>query len=172
MITCAALDTRLESYLAGRLSSAEAEALEAHAGGCERCAELLEHRSRLPVRLPREVPPAPADREAMLVAIGSRGKAVRRSHWFVPTAIAAGLLLAFSMLMPTAKSGQRRALAGSPAALAAERADGEFRQLDAARAELRAALVDAPDDPMLQRTLDRLDAQRRSLENLIREFET
>jgi anti-sigma factor RsiW len=172
VITCTVLDSQLESYLAGRLGAAEAEALEAHAGGCERCAELLEQRSRLTIQLPREVQPAPATREAVLAAIGARGKVARRNRWFVPAAIAAGLLLAFSVMMPTTKSGQRRTFAGSPAALAAERADGEFQQLDAARAELRAALVAAPDDPMLRRTLDRLDAQRRSLENLIREFET
>jgi hypothetical protein len=172
VIDCSALNTQLDAYLAGRLGNAGAEALEAHAAGCERCGDLLEARSRLPVSLPRELPPDPGGRETLLVAIRARGTGRQRVRWWVPTAIAAGLLLALGVTMPTTKSGQGPVLAGSPGALAADRADAEFQQLDAARAELRAALVEAPGDPMLRQTLDRLEAQRRALENLILEFET
>lgn len=172
MMSCAMLDSQLEDYLVGRLAPRDAERVEAHAGECERCAAILEDRSRLTVTLPHEVVPEPRHRDAVLARVSAQRKTRRRAQWFIPTAIAAGLLLAFSMIMPTTKSGQRRAPAGSPGALAVERADGEFHQLDAARAELRDAIAKAPNDPMLQRSLQRLDAQRRSLENLIREFES
>lgn len=171
-MTCAAFDAQLEDYLAGRLPVAAAEALEAHAAECARCAPILEAQSRLDLALPRELTPDPRLREEVLARIASRGSAAQRRRWFVPVAIAAGVLLVLNLTRPPVKSGQRRPVYGSPAALAAESADAQFLQLDAARAELRAAIVKAPGDVTLQRALERLDAQRRSLENLIREFES
>jgi hypothetical protein len=97
---------------------------------------------------------------------------VRSRRWVIPTAIAAGLLVVFGLTRPPVKSGQAPPTAGSPAAIAAERADGQFQQLDAARAELREALRSSPGDAGLRQALDRLDAQRRSLENLVQEFES
>lgn len=172
MSECAALDAQLERYLAGTLSPGEADALELHAAECERCGPVLEARSRLDWSLIKEVAPDPLHRDRIMAQVASRRQATRRRQWFLPVAMAASALLAFGLMRPSVKSGQRSPVAGSPAAIAAERADGEFRQLDAARAELRDAIAKAPNDPMLQRALQRLDAQRKSLESLIREFES
>jgi hypothetical protein len=171
MTTCRSFDAHLEAYLAGHLAAAEAEALEIHAAACDRCGPVMESRTRLPERLPLEVTPAPSHRQHVLERLGAQ-RTRRRGVWWVPVAIAAGLVLAFGLMRPPVKSGQGPPVHGSPAAIAAERADGEFRQLDAARAELRDAIAKRPGDPMLQRALQRLDAQRKSLENLIQEFES
>jgi hypothetical protein len=172
MTTCAVFDAQMERYLSGSLSAAEAEALELHAGECERCGPVMESRTRLERVLPPELVPDPARRDAVLTAIATRTHQARRGRWWVPAVMAAGLMLAFGLTRPRAKSGQLPPVAGSPAAIAAERADGEFRQLDAARAELRDAIAKSPRDPVLLRALERLDAQRKSLENLIQEFES
>jgi hypothetical protein len=171
MITCAACDAQVDAYLGGRLSEAEAAALELHASECDRCGPMLESRTRLPLALSVEVAPDPLHRERVLAQVHRR-RGRRRATWWVPVAVAAGLVLAFGLMRPPVKSGQGPAIAGSPAAIAAERADGEFQQLDAARAELRDALAKSPRDPMLLRALERLDAQRKSLENLVQEFES
>jgi hypothetical protein len=172
MNACEVLGQQLDRYLAGQLSDVEATALEQHAAGCERCGPLLETRSRLDQRLTTEVSPDPADRRRVLDRIVARRSARRGRRWVMPLAIAAGLVLAFGLTRPPVKSGQRPTIEGLPAAMAAERADSEFRRLDAARAELRDALAKQPGDPILQQALERLDAQRKSMENLIREFES
>ena len=172
MTTCAIVEAQLEQYLSGGLSASDSEALELHAAECAHCGPIMEARTRLDQVLPKEVAPDPARRTVVLAAVASRRAASRRRRWWVPVATAAGLLLAFGLLRPNTKSGQLPPVAGSPAAIAAERADGEFRQLDAARAELREAITKSPGDPMLVRALERLDAQRKSLEHLIQEFES
>jgi hypothetical protein len=172
MNACEVLGQQLDRYLAGQLPDVEATALEEHAAGCERCGPLVETRSRLDQRLPTEVSPDPADRKRVLDRIVARGRARRRRRWVMPVAIAAGLVLAFGLTRPPVKSGQRPPADWLPATMAAERADGEFRRLDAARAELRDALTRQPGDPMLEQALARLDAQRKAMENLIREFES
>ncbi len=172
MITCVVVDAQLDRYLTGALPSSESDALELHASTCERCGPMLEERGRLDVLLARELPLEPAARDLVMTRIASQPRTTGRRHWWVPVAMAASVLLAVSVTRPGVKSGQRPQVAGSPAAIAAERADGEFRHLDAAQAELRDAIAKAPHDAMLQRALERLDAQRKSLENLIREFES
>ena len=172
MSTCATVAAQLEPYLAGQLSEADSEALELHASECDRCGPLLEERGRLDLALAREVAIDPVHRDRVMTRIASRQRAVTRRQWWVPVAMAASALLVFGLLRPPVKSGQGPVVEGSPAAIAAERADGEFRHLDAARAELRDAIAKSPDDPMLHRALERLDAQRKSLENLIREYES
>jgi hypothetical protein len=162
----------LERYLAGALPADQAEALEAHAGACDRCATILEARSRIEVAWPTERTPDASVRQAVLARIQQHERAQRRRRWAIPVSIAATLLVVFGLTRPPVKSGQRPPVAGSPAALAVERADGEFRRLDAARAELREAIAKQPGDVMLQRALQRLDAQRQSLEHLVREFES
>ena len=57
-------------------------------------------------------------------------------------------------------------------ALAIERADAELKALDAAEAELSAALRAAPGDGDLQTALSRIVLQRKALEALIKEFES
>lgn len=172
MTTCTVFDARVELYLAGELSPGEVEALEQHASECERCGPVMESRTRLDQALGKELAPDPVHRDVVLAAVAARRSRSRRRQWWVPAAMAAGVLMALGLLRPDVKSGQRPPVEGSPAALAAERADGEFRQLDAARAELRDAIAKSPSDPMLLRALERLDAQRKSLENLIQEFES
>jgi hypothetical protein len=172
MMTCAELDARLPRYLDGTLEPEACEALEIHAGDCERCAPILEERTRRSVPLAFELAPGASHREAVLARVARSPHSVRSRRWAIPMAIAAGLLVVFGLTRPPVKSGQAPPAAGSPAAIAAERADGQFQQLDAARAELREALRSSPGDPGLQQALDRLDAQRRSLENLVQEFES
>ena len=149
------LTTGEVSYLAGGLPTDAMEAFEAHAGECDRCAAILERRSRLEQVLPREVTPDPHQRSRVLDRVATMQRAQRRRRWAIPMTIAASLVVVFGLTRPQVKSGQRPPVAGSPAAIAAERADGEFQRLDAAREELRAALAEQPGDAMLQRALQR-----------------
>ena len=135
MMSCAAFDGQLEHYLTARLAEEDATSLEAHAAECERCGAILEARTRLTIGLVPELVPDPRHRVAVLSQIAKQPHGRRRAQWFFPTAIAAALLLSVSLMRPGTKSGQGGPLTGSPAALAAERADGQFRQLDAARTE-------------------------------------
>lgn len=171
MIDCPALDAHLDDYLAGRLDEATATALEAHAGGCDRCAGLLEARTRLDIALPSEIEPPPALRAAVLAHVPRR-VGFRRARWLVPPALAAMLLLGLMLTRPVTKGAQARPSDNLPGAMAASRADGEFARLAKARGEVAAALRASPGDPALQDALDRLDNQRRILEDIVREYES
>ncbi len=171
MIDCTALDAHLADYLAGRLDDATASALERHAGECDRCAALLEARTRLDVTLPPELDPPPALRAAIL-AHPPRRRPARRVRWLVPPALAAMLLLGLMFTRPVTKGAQGRPVENVPGAMAASRADGEFARLATARGEVAAALRASPGDRALQDALDRLDNQRRTLENIVREYES
>jgi anti-sigma factor RsiW len=170
MSDCDTLDRQFDEYLAGRLAPEAAQAIEDHAGACERCAPMVEQRTRLTVALPVEVSPPAGLREAVLhhVVAHPRG---RQRRWLVPAAIAAGLVIGFALLRPTPKRAMMPASA-NPAAMAAARADGEFHRLATARSEVEAALRQSPGDAELEAALVRLDAQRRRLENLVLEFES
>ncbi len=169
MTDCTTLDRQLDDYLAGRLAEEDAVALESHAGGCDRCAALLEPLTRLDVTLPLELTPPPELRSAVLAVVAPRS---RRFRWLIPPAIAAALLLAFAIATPTPKSALAPPEPDRSAQLAARRADREFRQLAVARREVEAALASSPASGELRDALARLDAQRRALENLVREFDS
>lgn len=163
------IDTRLDAYLAGALTAAEAEALEAHAAECEACAALLDARTRLPItQLAREIVPDPAVRDAVMQAVRALPRQ-RASRWLLPAAIAAGVLVAITLARPPVK-GAQSPVSVLTASLAEERTRGQLQQLDAAREEIRLALVDAPDDLDLLAARDRLAAQRNALANLVKEF--
>ena len=138
MTQCSTVDAQLDAYLRGSLPEAEATALERHAAECARCGPLVEERSRLDLLLPKEVAPPPHQRERVLARVAAHGRS-HRARWWIPAAMAAGLLLAIGLMRPPAKHGQRPATPGLPAAMAAERADGEFQRLDA---RLHRQLVD------------------------------
>lgn len=163
------LDGQLADYLAGRLAEADAEALEAHAGSCERCGALLEAATRLELDLSAAVAPPPEIRAAVLGQLHPRRLPTRR--WLVPAAIAATLVIGFALTRPTPKSAMIPRSA-NPAAIAASRADGEFDRLATARREVEAALRVDPGNGELEAALVRLDDQRRRLERLVMEFES
>lgn len=171
MTDCHDLDRQLAGYLAGRLDDTTATALEVHAGGCERCATLLEERTQLDLRLPREIPPPAGVRERVLRHARFAPVRSSPSRWWIPAAIAASLLIAFTLLRPTPKSAMIPRSA-DPAAIAAARADGELARLAAARREVEAALRADPGNAELEAALVRLDGQRRQLENIVLEFES
>ncbi len=170
MIQCPAVAGRLDDYLAGRLAEAEAAAIEEHAGGCDRCAALLEARTRLPVGLPTEIAPPSMVRDAVLAALPRRRRS--RLRWLVPPAIAAALVLGFALTHPTPKSALAGAGVDPSAQMAAVRADRELDRLDAARDEIEAALASSPGRVELRDALTRIDVQRRTLERLVGEYQS
>lgn len=87
-------------------------------------------------------------------------------------AIAAGVVLTALVLTPERKPAQQPAGEGSPAALARASAAPPLAMLDAAAAELSAALEAAPNDPGLEDALARLESQRSSLLTLVEEFDS
>lgn len=171
MMDCHALDRQMADYLAGNLDESAALALEAHAGGCERCAALLESATRREMSLPREVAPPAAVRAAVLARIARVRPTPRRRRWVMPAVAAAALVIGFALTRPASKSAMVPRSA-DPAAIAAARADSEFERLAAARTEIEAALSESPGDADLEAALARLDAQRRQLEHIVMEFET
>lgn len=175
MTDCVTLEASIGAYLAGRLAPAEAEAIEAHAASCDRCAELLEARTRLPVALPREVPPPTATRAATLrrVAVATRRRRTRRV--VLPTAIAASLLVVWGVTRPADKAAMMRAReALSPMAMAESRAFAEFEALATARREVEEALAEAPPEARqrLEAQRDRLARQYDQLVALVQAFES
>lgn len=171
MITCAAFDAQIGAYLACGLTVREAEALESHAAECDRCGPILEVRGRLDVALPPELPVAGSHRAMVLSRVAMNRRDRKHSRWLIPTTIAAGLVMVFALATPGTKSAQRSGMSPS-GQLATSRADAQFKELEAARAELTRALADAPDDPHLKSALSRLDAQRRALASLVKEFDS
>lgn len=159
MIDCVTLEARIATYLAGGLGPTEAEALEDHAASCARCAELLERRTRLPIALPRELPPPVATRAATLRRIAVAGRRRRTRRVALPAAIAASLLLVWGATRPADKAAMMRARESlGPLAMAESRAFAEFEALATARREVEAALAEATPDGR-----ERLEARRARL---------
>lgn len=175
MIDCATLEARLDAYLAGRLLAAEAEALEDHAGSCARCAEILEQRTRLPVMLPRELPPPAGVRAATLrrISVGTRR---RRTRQVVRSAaIAAALLIVWGITRPDDKSAMMRARESeSPLAMAESRAFAEFEALARAQRQVETAIAAADPDgrARLEEQRARLARQYDQLVALVEAFES
>ncbi len=174
MMTCAGFDVALVDYLAGGLGEAEAFAIEDHAGGCERCAALLEEASRLPVAFSPEVQP-PADlRRMTLDAVAHRRGRGRAVRWLVPPAIAALVVLGFGLSMPKSKAARMREYESrSPHALAQSRAFPEFERLGSARSELERLRERAGADERarLDRRLRLVERQYNRLVTMVEEFE-
>lgn len=172
MMDCTRLDEVLAEYLAGRLAEDEAADLEQHAAECARCAPRLEEATRLPGDWRREVAPPPAVRTEVLAAIRPRRAAAPPvPRWFIPAVAAAIVLVVLNLGAPRSKSGQVP-LKSPSAAMAAERADEQFKALDAAEEELTAALRDRPDTAVIRQALTRVAAQRRALESLVKEYDS
>ena len=70
-MTCAELRLRLDDYVGGRLSDAEAAALESHLESCAACEALLESEAA-PVDAIRSLPRAVSPREDLWPGIGAR----------------------------------------------------------------------------------------------------
>jgi len=175
MTDCVALDARIGAYLAGRLAPDEAEAIEAHAASCDRCAELLEARTRLTVALPRELPPPIATRTATLrrAAIATRRRRTRRV--VLPAAIAASLLVAWGVTRRADKAAVMRSReALSPLPMAESRAFAEFEALATARREVEEAVAQASPEARqrLEAQRDRLARQYDQLVALVQAFES
>jgi hypothetical protein len=174
MIDCATVKGSVEAYLAGRLSSADADALEDHAGSCERCAEFLEQRTRLPLALARELPPPAAVRAATLHRVGVHTRR-RPRHVAGAAAIAASLLIVWSVTRPADKAAMMRSReTQSPLAMAQSRAFAEFEALEQARREIEAAIAEAGPDgrERLEQQRARLARQHDQLVALVQEFES
>ena len=100
-MTCAELRLRFDDYVGGRLSDAEAAALESHLESCAACEALLESEAA-PVEAIRSLPRAVSPREDLWPGIGARlsprEPALRRRvavpRWIL--AAAAALLVAVS----------------------------------------------------------------------------
>lgn len=172
MMDCAQVDALLPEYLSGRLDADRADAFEEHAAHCARCAPIVDAATRTGVTLPAELAPPDLVRRRVLEAIDARPRArAGLPRWAIPAVAAALVLIALNLGAPPRKSGQVPMRTPS-SALAIERADAELKALDAAEAELSAALRTAPGDGDLQTALSRIVLQRKALEALIKEFES
>jgi hypothetical protein len=175
MTTCHELDTDLGRYLAGSLPEPDALRLEEHAGDCAHCGAILEMATRLPVRLPTEVPPPPTLRAATLAAVSRRRGRLRVARWLVPPAIAATMMLGFALTRPGDETATGRAQGSeSPLAMAVSRAQPEFRAIESARSEVERAMerADPAERSRLDWALRRIARQHDALVRLVREFES
>jgi hypothetical protein len=171
MMDCTRLDAALPDYLAGRLAAADADALEAHAGDCPRCGPMLETATRLDAALPSEIAPPDIVRARVLAAIRPGLRATRLPRWVIPAVAAAMALFVVNLSVPRRK-GAQAPLRTPSSAIAIERADAQFKALDAAEQELTAALRASPDDASLRDALSRLAAQRKALQALVKEYDS
>jgi hypothetical protein len=171
MTDCTRLDEALPAYLAGRLAAADAEALEAHAGDCARCGPKLEAATRLDLALPIEIAPPDLVRARVLAAVRPGTRASRVPRWVIPAVAAAMALVVINLSLPRRKGAQAPVRSPS-AALAVERADAQFKALDAAERELTAALRASPADASLKDALARLAMQRKALQALVKEYDS
>jgi anti-sigma factor RsiW len=175
MIDCAGLAARVDGYLAGTLPPGDAEALEAHAAGCDRCAVTLEACTRLPMALSREVPAPDAVRAATLRRVREAHRRRRIRRVVIPAALAASMVLAWGVTRPADKAAMMRARESqSPMAMAESRAVPEFEALARARATVERALAEAPpaERPRLEAERARLARQYDRFVTLVQEFET
>lgn len=196
---CAAFDARQAAYLAGVLREAEAEQHEAHAAVCARCEAQLEAATRVPVASFAPVLPPALRASTLAAVSSARapraGGAMHRAltRWGVAggamLAAAAALVMVVrrDAVPPAADAvvdvaivdsnripGMDDDLALRPsmrraAHVAGEPARAEFQQLDAAAAELEAALVAAPDDRDLRDGLASVRARRDELSRRVKE---
>lgn len=198
-MTCAALEQELPAYLRGELSDVRVEQLEQHAAGCAHCEVRLEQVTRLtqPLVVPapddlrravlQEVQAQRMARTTTLMA-----GPWRRRAWVATCAVAATVAIMIARrdftgsdigtgavdtiaLGPSAAptsddvltqaSGMQRV----SAQLAAERAQAEFRELDAAATEIESALAGSPADAELRAYLSSVRARRDELSRRVKE---
>ena len=165
-MTCAELDMALETYLRGGLDASRTLALETHAAGCNRCAQVLDARTRVTLA-PLAVEPPAELRAGVLTTIRAARRRGRWRHVTVAAAIAAAAVVVL-VSRPTPKQATDAPGAASTA-LAAERARPEFVALDEAARELEAALRADPGDAELRAFLATVHERRAALARLIRD---
>lgn len=112
-------DAVLDAYLAGTLDELACERLERHAAECVACGTRLEAATRLPglEALPRDIPPPPGRREAVLDAVARRRGRRRALRWAGAVAAGLALVLAGALSRPPVKEAATRPRLGPPIAL-------------------------------------------------------
>ena len=166
-MTCAELALRIDAWVAGTLSEADALALEQHAAECVACYARLDAASSLDT-LSRRVPPPLTLRTLTLAAVVRRRTMVRWRRLAVGvTGIAAVAVLGI-MSRPATKSASD--FPGAVKSLEAmEHARPAFATLAAAERDIEAALRQQPDDQDLNNALLRIRRQHEALSRMVRE---
>jgi hypothetical protein len=161
-MTCERVSAQLVAYLAGVLPEAEAASIEVHASGCARCEAALEAATRIDVAA--FAPAVPTDRRAHILAAVAATTVAPSRRWRGLAAVAAVATMAAALVLMTERRAPNAAstLAGATA-MARAQAASEFQSLDAAAAELEAALKAAPTDTDVQSYLDAVRARRAEL---------
>lgn len=166
-MTCADTPQRIDAWIAGTLTEADARAVEQHAAGCVTCYALLDAASSFDT-LPQRVEPPIALRAMIVAAVARRRALVRRRRLAVGvTGIAAIALLAI-MSRPATKSASD--FPGAIKSLEAmEHARPSFATLAAAERDIEAALRQQPGDQVLSDALVRIRRQHEALSRMVRE---
>jgi hypothetical protein len=186
---CAALDQSLDRYLAGGLAEQDALALEEHAAGCAACGAALEAATRRDWCFAPAVPEAL--RHTTLDAVERKAAQMRtrssRNHRIIgyvtglsslAAAVLIAVLLRSSSSAPSADgnvasteslSAEGAGVVAVVERIAGETAKSEFIALDAAAAELSAALTRAPEDLELLEYLAAIRARRNELQRRVAE---
>lgn len=199
IMSCATLEQELPAYLRGELSDARAGELEAHAAGCTECEVRLEQATRLghPLTVPAPDDLRGAVLHAVQAQGSWRATTVLAGPWrrragVATLAVAATLAIivarrefmdggASTRVVDTIALGpstapssdaapsQASGMQQLSAQLAAQRAQAEFRELDAAAREIESALAGSPADVELRAYLSSVRARRDELSRRVKE---
>lgn len=198
-MTCAALEQELPAYLRGELPDVRVEQLELHAAGCAHCEARLEQATRLtqPLVVPTPDDLRRAVLQEVQAQRHARTTTRMAGSWRLRAWVATGAVAATLAIMIvrreftgnqagtgvadtialgtstaptpddvlTQASGMQRV----SAQLAAERAQAEFRELDAAATEIESALAGSPADAELRAYLSSVRARRDELSRRVKE---
>lgn len=167
MMTCHEFNDRLAPYLAGTLSEPECRTLESHVADCATCEAKLGALTRIPIAAQVIVPPIGL-RATTLGAVTARRAASRRRRWIVTGAVAVSAAMVLLAIQPAGKRAQD-VPGGASILYATERAKPEFEALNAAAAEVDAALRAQPDDAALRAFKGTIEERRSAIARQIRE---
>lgn len=167
MMTCTEFDQRFTAYLAGALPDADARDVEWHAAHCTACEATLDAITRPPIAARRIDPPGEL-RSITLRAVAARRAKSRRWHWIMTGAAAASAAIVMLAIQPARKRAQD-VPGGASIRYATENAKPEFDALNAAAAEVDAALRMYPDDASLRAFKGTIEERRIAIARQIRE---
>jgi hypothetical protein len=164
-MTCTEFSKRLDAWLAGTLTEADARAFEQHAAECPVCGAQLDSASTIGA-LSLEVAPPSSLREATLRAVLQRRTVLRWRR--VGTGIVAAAAVALFVVISRPVGLSHPGIPGPPTELiAVSRARPEFAALDAAEKDVEQALREEPADSALAGDLLRIRRQRDAMQRLV-----
>jgi anti-sigma factor RsiW len=164
-MTCTEFSKRLDAWLAGTLTEADARAFEQHAAECSACGVQLDRVSGISA-LSREVAPPSSLREATLHAVAQRRAVLRWRR--IGTGIVAVAAVALFIVISRPGGSSNPGIPGPPTELiAVARARPELAALDAAEQDVEKALREQPADSALAGDLLRIRRQRDAMQRLV-----